>query len=290
MSVPEPADRARELARHYLEVAQPQRALDALAAAPAVDDPETWALRGWALVDLDRYADAAEVARDALGTWPGDVGFLRLLAVAEALADRLADAEQAVLAALRIDPDDPHLLCTYADTLMRGRQLRKARAVLDLAERADPDDVLVVRMRLNLAYLEGRDRDARAHAEELLGRNADDYQGQVMLGALDLEKLKLRSAGARFGSAVRTDPSRSAGVAGARTVSLLRSPAYWPLLPFERFGAAPTWVVAVVLIFGLQAAGLRTASAIVAGVWIALCVYSWVATPILQRRMRGGDW
>jgi tetratricopeptide (TPR) repeat protein len=262
----------------------------ALGGTAALDDPEIWALRGWALVDLDRCPEAAQVARDALGSWPDDVVFLRLLAVAEALCDRLAEAEQAVLAALAIEPDSPQLLCTYADTLMRGGQLRKAGSVLDLATRADPDDVLVLRMRLNLAYLEGDDREARGYAEELLGRNADDYQGQVMLGGLDLEKLRLDTAEQRFGSAVRTDPSGSAGVVGARTVSILRSPLYWPLLPFERFGPGPTWVAAVALIFGLRAAGADTASTVAALVWIALCVYSWVAAPILQRRMKAENW
>ena len=89
---------------------------------------------------------------------------------------------------------------------------------------------------------------------------------------------------------MRTDPSRRAGVAGARTVSVLRSPLYWPLLPFERFGAAQTWVAAVVVIFGLRAGGLETASAVVAFAWIALCVYSWIAAPILQRRMKTEHW
>ena len=73
MSTPDAADRARELARHYLEVAQPQRALDALAGSPSLDDPEVWALRGWALVDLERCPEAADVAREALGSWPDDV-------------------------------------------------------------------------------------------------------------------------------------------------------------------------------------------------------------------------
>ena len=285
---PDAPERARELARHYLEVDQPQRALEALGGASGaeLDDPLVWALRGWALVDLDRLDESVQVACDALGRWPGDVDFLRLLAVGEARRDRLADAEAALLAALETEPDDTHLLCTYADTLMRGGQLDKARAVLDLAERADPDDVLVIRMRLNLAYLRGENAQARALAGELLSRDADDYQGQVMLGGLDLEKVRLASAERRFGSAIRTDPSSPGTARTARAVRAMRSPLYWPLLPFERFGPGPTWLVAIALILGLRAVGLQTASGIAALAWLALCVYSWVAGPMLQRRMR----
>lgn len=288
----EASDRARELARHYLQVGQPQRALEALshATAETLDDPEVWALRGWALVDLDRHDEAAETASGALARWPDDVDFLRLLAVAEARRDHLADAERAVLAALRIEPDDAHLLCTYADALMRGGQLDKAGQVLALAERAEPDELLVVRMRLNLAYLRGDDKAAQSTAAELLARDAEDPQAQAMLGGLDLEKVRLRSAEQRFGTVIRHDPSDASIARAARSASVLRSPLAWPLLPFERFGPGPTWVAAIVVIFALQAAGLDLASTIAAFTWIGLCVYSWVVGPILQRRARGGGW
>ena len=284
---PEAPDRARELARHYLEVDQPQRALEALGGEQDLNDPEVWALRGWALLDLERHDESVQVARDALGRWPDAVDFLRLLAVAEAHRDHLAEAEAAVLAGLELEPDDTHLLCTYADTLMRGGQLDKAQTVLDLAARADADDVLVIRMRLNLAYLRADDDEARALAEQLLSRDADDPQGQVMLGSLDLEKVRLSSAGRRFGTAIRNDPSAQGIARSARIVRGMRSPLYWPLLPFERFGPGPTWLVAVAVIFGLRAAGLEAASGIAALVWVALCLYSWTAGPLLQRRMRG---
>jgi predicted Zn-dependent protease len=289
---PDAPDRARELARHLLEVDQPQRALEALAGVRGdeLEDPEVWALRGWALVDLDRDDEAVGVAREALARWPGDVDFLRLLAVAQAHRDHLAEAEAAVLAGLESEPDDTHLLCTYADALMRGGQLDKARAVLDLAERAEPDDLLVLRLRLNLAYLRGDDAQARALAEELLRRDADDPQGQVMLGGLDLEKVRLRSAERRFGSAIRTDPSQQGIARSARTARMMQGPLFWPLLPFERFGAGPTWLAAIAVIFGLRALGQDGAATVAALVWLGLCLYSWTVGPMLQRRLEDETW
>lgn len=280
------AAHARELARHYLEVAQPARALDALARAGGADpdDPDVWALRGWALVDLDRPAEAARAARDALERWPEDVDFLRLLAVAESQRDHLAEAEAAVLAALRLEPGDPHLLGAYADALMRGGQLAKAEAVLGLAARAEPDDALVLRLRLNLAWLRRDGRAARELAERLLARDADDPQAHAMLGALDLERGRVRRAETRLATAVRHDPSASSVAGAARAAALLRRPAYWPLLPFERFGVLATWIAAVALIGGLRVAGLATASVVVAVVWLVLCAYTWIAAPALARR------
>ena len=64
------------------------------------------------------------------------------------------------------------------------------------------------------------------------------------------------------GSARRSAATRRRRASRARRgpPRTMRSPLYWPLLPFERFGPGPTWLVAVAVIFGLRAAGLETAS------------------------------
>lgn len=278
---------ALELARHYLLVDQPQSALDALAARGLdLGDPEVWAIRGWALLDLDRHEEAAGTARDALAQWPDEADFLRLLAVAEAQRDHLAEAEEAILAALAMEPDDPDLLVTYADTLIRGLQLDKARAVLDRAAELAPDSTSVLRVRLTLAYVRCDEDEARALAGELLSRDADDYQSHVMLGALDLERMRLADARERIGTAVRQDPGASRHAADA--LRYLGNPLLWPLWPVHRFGVGPTWIVAVATIFALGAAGLDTAQAVALIVWVALCAYSWVVPPLLERRLRRG--
>lgn len=275
---------ALELARHLLLVDQPQGALDALAGRQLdLDDPEVWAIRGWALTDLDRDEEAADTARAALARFPDDPDFLRLLAVAEARRDQLADAEDAILAALEIEPDDPDLLVTYADVLTRGVQLDKARAVLDRAAEIAPDSTTVLRVRLNLAYAGCRDDEARALAAELLAHDPDDYQGHIMLGALDLDRMRLGDARERIGSAARQDPEATRDVAQA--LRYVQSPLMWPMWPLQRFGPGPTWAAAVATIFGLGAAGLETAQAVAVVVWLALCAYSWVVPPLLERRM-----
>ncbi|HWT91478.1 MAG TPA: tetratricopeptide repeat protein [Solirubrobacteraceae bacterium] len=280
---------ALELARHYLLVDQPQSALDALAARQLdLDDPEVWAVRGWALLDLDRHEDAADTAREALGRWPDDVDFLRLLAVAEAQRDRLAEAEDAILAALAVEPDEPDLLATYADVLTRGVQLDEAGAVLDRAAEVAPDSTVVLRLRLNLAYASGHDDEARALAHELLQHDADDYQGHVMLGALDLDKLKLGDARERIGTAVRQDPASLRGT--TQQLRLLGNPLMWPMWPIQRFGPGPVWVAAVATIFGLGAAGLGTAQAVAVVVWLVFCVYSWTVPALVERRLEREDW
>lgn len=287
----EPFSQARTMAWRYLEMHQPQRALEMLGGLSSDDleDPAVWYIRGHALLELEEHERAADVAQDALAKWPEDVELLSILAAAEAGRDRLAEAEQAVLAALRLEADSPELLAQYARVLMRGGQFRKAEEVLGLAERAEPDADVVLRARQLLAFIRFRNREARELAQELLRRDAEDPQGQMMLGALDLEKVRPRQALERFGTVVRNDPADRHAVEAATAAKMMSHPLMWPVVPFERFGAGPTWVAAVAIIFGLQAAGQETASGIAVIVWIALCVYSWIAVAVFKRRL-GGEW
>lgn len=285
-------DQARRLAWHYLQVDQPDRALEAVGrlGGAALDDPDMWKVRGWALLDLERYDEAGRIANDATARWPEDIDLLRILGAAHAHFDRLAVAERVLLGAVRLEPDDPELLAQYAGVLMRGVQLDKAEQVLDLAARSDPDTLAVLRARINLAYIRGRGKEVRRLSEELLRRDAEDAQGHLMLGAVDLEKVRTASALERFGTAIRHDPSDRAVATAARSARVLRSPLAWPLLPFQRFGVGPTWVAAIVLIFGLRAAGLETAALTATGVWVGLCVYSWIAAPMVRRRIERERW
>ena len=109
-----------------------------------------------------------------------------------------------------------------------------------------------------------------------------------MLGALDLDRGRPGRALEHLGGAVRRDPSNQGVARAATAAKVMRSPLAWPLLPFERFGAGPTWVAAVLVIFGLRGAGQDTAAGIATVVWLALCAYSWIVGPMLQRRVERG--
>jgi hypothetical protein len=63
----------------------------------------------------------------------------------------------------------------------------------------------------------------------------------------------------------------------------MRNPLWWPTRLFTRVGPWQSWIVAVLIIFGLRAAGLETAALIAGGIWVLLCVWSWIVPPILSR-------
>lgn len=276
-----------DLARHYVSIDQPDRALDQLAdLGPDFDDPEAWRLRGWALTALERYDEAAGVATQGLERSPDSPELLELLAVVEGRRRRLAEAERAILAALALAPDDPDLLCVYAELLGHGGQFEKADRVVEEAARLAPQSEHVLRTRMALAYLRGDDRLAERLGEELLSLDPDSWVAHRMVGVSALQRGETGRASRHFDSAARHDMSDHEAATAAREVRAENHPLMWPLWPFRRLGPIGAWLGAIVTIGVLGAVGLNTLAVVFLLAYVALCVYSWVAPPLLRAWLR----
>jgi hypothetical protein len=159
--------------------------------------------------------------------------------------------------------------------------------VIDAAAASDPDSLDVLESRIALAYLRGNDRESRRLSEELLARDPESVRGHQMLGVFDISRGHAWSAAERYGEVVRADPSNQQIADEAREIqAMARNPLWWPTLLFVRLGVAGSWVGAMVIIFGLRAAGASAAAGVAALTWFALCVWSWVVPPILNRLQR----
>ena len=280
---------ALQAARRYIEIGRPEQALHSLASLDGeiAATTEAHRLRGYAFVGLEQYDRAAEEAQTALADDPAAIDLLYLLSVAEEHRHRLEQAEGAILAALEQEPDDVELLCQYASVLMRGGALGKAEHVLNAAAGSDPDSVDVLAGRQSLAYLCGNDRLAKRLSRELLARDPESISGHRMLGVFAFNRGRAGSAAARFGEAVRADPSDPRYADDAREArAMARNPLWWPTLFFMRTGVVGSWLIAMGVIFGLGALGFATAAAVAVIVWIVLCAWSWVVPPILVRLSR----
>jgi tetratricopeptide (TPR) repeat protein len=277
---------ALQAAQRYIEIGRPQQALAALSSLDSEEAATTQAhrLRGFAFVGVEDFDRAVEEAQDGLAQDPADVGLLYLLSVAEEQRYRLEQAEAAILAALEQDPDDVELLCRYAEILMRGCELGKAERVLDLAAAGDPDSVDVLAARQSLAYLRGRDREAKRLSRELLAIDPQSVLAHRMLAVFDLNRGNAWSAASRFGEAVRADPADEIYAADAwEARRMARNPLWWPTLFFTRLGAIRSWLAAMAIIVGLGLLGLTTAAGFALIIWWMLCIWSWLVPPVLRR-------
>lgn len=284
MSTAMDADRGLTLARHFLEIGQPARAIEHLdrAAGAAELGPEHWHLRAWALTALDRHDAAREAITTGLASAPGDVDLLLALCDSHARTGDLEGAERAVLAALREEPGNPILLARYARLAAQGGQIEKATRLVEAAAELDPEEAYVTRTRALISHVAGDDRHAAAQARELLEADPEDTFAHRVLGNVMIERGDVRGADRHLSSAARLDADENT-VEALREVRLHRHWALLPLWPFQRFGTIASWIGAILITKGLGLAGLETASFVFALAYLALCVYSWVAPPILRR-------
>ena len=286
----EPATSKLALAEHYVEIGRPERALEALAelGSDGVEDPHAWFVRAHALLELERFADAADAASQGLALDPDRGELLHLLALAEWRRGDLASAERAVLAALDLWPDDPVVLCTYAHLVASAGQLDKAERLVAEAARLAPDDAYVRRTRAELAYLRGRDAEAEREARGALELEPEDPHSVALMGVAAYERGSGRRGARGLRRAAALDPSIDRHVEAARDAATSMHPLLLPLWPVYRFGQGPVWIAGVATLLAMRALDVP---GVIAGpvvvIWLAFVAYSWIAPPLLERWLRG---
>jgi len=277
-------DRNLALARHYLDIEQPRRALEVLDGREHdVGDPEYWRLRATALIAVDGYREAIDAAARGLDLDPSDVGLLLVSALAHRGVGDLAAAERALLAALRIDPEEPALLSQYALLVAHAGQLEKAHRLLDEAERLDPLASHVVHARGVIAYLSGDDDAAARHADTVLVDDPEEPGAHLLRGSVLSERGSARAARRHFETAARLDPGDAEIARVARASRWATHPLLWPLLPIQRFGPAKVWLAFIALIGLTTAAGIAWLQGVVLLTYLVFVVYSWTVPPLLRR-------
>lgn len=273
------------LARHYLDIGRPERALEALDRPGAADmeGAELWYLRGQALYELDRFEDANRVALAGLAQLPESIPLLFLRCNCAAKLDDLASAEQAILTALQLRPEEPALLCRYALLVARAGQLDKAARLIAEAARIDAEDPAVARARVTLAYLRGDDRQVARVSQDLLANDPEDTYGHYMLGHALFGSGNVGGAQRHLRTAARLDPSDHDLVESARAARFANHWLLWPLRPFQRIGTVGLWLGFMAIFLLLRSFGMRPLAGLFALVYLALVIYSWVVPWLLRK-------
>jgi predicted Zn-dependent protease len=171
------------LARHYLGIGQPSRALDILESNADIplDDPRVWFIRGRSFYDLTEFDRSEDAALSGLACAPEHAGLLAVLGDARVQLGKFADAERAYLDALRQTPGNPSLMCAYAHLTARFGQMSKADSLAAEAARIAPESLQVLQTLVGMAYLRGNDREAARLCRLLLERYPEDAYGHRML-------------------------------------------------------------------------------------------------------------
>ncbi|MFC4148207.1 tetratricopeptide repeat protein [Micromonospora mangrovi] len=271
-----------------LELDRPEQALAELGRLPGAlaTGAAAYRLRVLALSALDRWDETAAVARRGLAEVGPDPELLGRLGVALRHQGAYAPAERALLDALALDPQDPWLLCQYADLCVTVDQTDKAARLLARAAELAPEDPAVHAGRIQLAYARGDDRAAERLAREFLGRHPEHPAALAMHGGIAVERGRITAAHRSFGQAVAHQPDDPDYAEAAWETRVYAHPLLLPLRPLYRLGIR-LWLIAVGSIALLNLLGLPVAAFAVAMTWLAYCVWSWIAPPLVRRLVRG---
>lgn len=274
--------------RLLLDAGRPEQALAELARLPSAlgVSPPAFGLRAEAYLNLERWSEAADAARRGLAAGGPDARLLGYLGMAlQQLGDYPA-AERAVLDALALHPDDAWLLCHYAELCLAVGQLDKAGQLWERAAAKAPSAPFVLATRVRLLLARGDDRGAERASEQFLAEYPEHPVALALHGSASALRGRTARAHASFRQAVAADPTDRDYAEAAFTTRATLHPLLRPLRPLYRVGPIWAWAVAVAVIFGLRAIGLRPLAALLGLLWFVYCVYSWVAPPLVRRLTR----
>lgn len=287
----DPIARATQLADHYNDVGRfddaEREAVRGLAASP--DDVVLLIQLTRSLMGRARWQDAEAAIERVLAVDPENASGFNLLSVARSQQGRFGDAEAAVLEALRLDPQWASAYEVYGDLMMRTTHLEKARKLYERARALNPEDpdlpskIALVETQLN------RLTSASREAATGLRLGPAESLAHASRGVAHLASGHPFRARADFREALRLDPANAEleevwlnADTCCRVVFLPMY--YWSLvvdrLPGKQF---LVWGFLLAFVFGGRALGLPPDVITVGSLtYLAFCVYSWLATPIVN--------
>ena len=248
------------LAYHFLEIGQPQRALDQLndITGEHVNMVELAGLRGMALHQLGRNGEAIQALRGGLAFAPDSVLLLAQLSTCLAAIKDHATAEQAIQTAVRLDPNDAMLLCQYARFKLSMDDVDGAVPLIEQAAQLDGEYAPVFELRAMVFYMRGQYGHAAETSRHVLVRKPDDPRAHYLLG-MSLRALgNRRQAQQHFRKAAQINPGDQDLVMDAHASDFVD---HWALRPY--------W-----LLHGLGSIGLYVLVVFV--LWMAMMVDSFV--------------
>ena len=279
---------------HLLEVERYDLAEKELLRAVGLEpeDPDARFLLARALDGLGRKKEAMAELRRAIALQPDWASPHAFLSFMQAREGRNSEAEASVLEALRLDPELGVAYEVYADLMQRTGHLEKAEGLYRKALEIDPESASG-HSGLSRVLSEGRraSEASRAGARGL-ELAPEGVESHASMAYHDIRTGHPFRARAHLREAMRSDPSSELEEALLEADGFCRVvylPMYYYSLLIERIPGQQFAVWALFLAFlgtsermGIPP-GLRSA---IAFGYIGLCLYTWVASPILKVWLR----
>lgn len=294
-SAPDPLERATHLASHYNSVGRyaeaEQEAVRGLALAP--EDLRLHVELARSLIGRERWVDADRALEQLIALAPDHAVGFNLLCVVRTQQGRYAEAEKAVLEALRLEPEWASPYEVYGDLMRRTSHLDKAKKLYERARALNPEDPDLPSKIAFVETQQNRIGPAYSAAAAGLALGPAAALAHASRGNAHLAGGRPFRARADFREALRIDPSNAAleeaWLTADTACRIVYLPMYYWSLVIDRLPGKQffVWALFIAFTFGGRALGLppMLVGTIALG-YIALCVYTWVATPIVKLWLR----
>ncbi len=291
----EPAVPAIDRAQAYLEANRPELArrevLSALQLAP--NDAQLHALLGQVHRATEDWSEAEKCYHHALALEPENPDFLVALGIVLMEQGRHPQAEEAVLQALRLAPQWAAAYRVYALLMYRTGHLEKSRKLLDRSLALDPEDRHAHQLLALLHSEEQRHEVAGVHAHEGLAASPDSALSHTAIGVALLRSGHPFRARRALREALRLDPGdperEQLFLEADGSCRVVYLPMYYWSLLVERIPGRAFGVWGLFVAFVLVARQVHPPNGLVGAVvlsYLALCVYTWIAHPLLKLWLR----
>jgi predicted Zn-dependent protease len=266
-----------------------------LAMTPA--DAMAHALLASCLLAKGRVHAAEYEVGEALRLDPGSTFASLTLARVLTLRNRWSEALRLCSEVLAADPSDADAHLLRAEVFLLSGDRPAALASLRAAAKLRPDDIAVMRGFADYYLRVGDLAQAEHFALAVLAQHAEDADGHLLMARVCLLRDEVDHAERHVATAIADDPDSHEALRAFADVKTRRSPllgVWWRWNAWmQRLGTRGmvSVLIGAYIVFNLTALvvedlGYRGASSVIRYLWLALAVYSWVAIPLYQRRLK----
>ena len=233
---------------------------------------------------LSDYQKAKEFTLNGLAQGNQNEGSHSLLGLIHMELNEWVQSEKHFLESLRLDPQNPKTLARYASLMLRTSHSEKGKKLLEEARRIDPEDEVVLQYWYDYSQLHEDLELQQDMLNDIVSSDEDEYTKLLNITRHHLAKDNYKEAYLTARDAFTMNPHDESVLNLLKELKILNSPFMWPISIISKVGGPlVVWGAFIAIMILLNALKLEALMIYVLYPYLAFCIYSWIAPPIIRK-------